>query len=358
MIIAISLIVALFLIFFIIVLIVLLNLPPVSPTGPTGTNLRRFPISFTGSTGNTGSFLLQKVIKEDLNIVSCVNPLKVLDIVSIDDSVIVLTKDQMLISSDGISHKTPMNFTRIIGFNDHLLALSSDGRLWVLHSEPDNLSGEFVPVDSVNSKGKIVWVSTTNDQKYLWITYMSMPGQQFSGYLYNTHFKVKDKSVESEYRIYGTTSDKYVIFNPKNRTVTTRNGIIYNNVTAALLNDYNDLHTIPTSDTPPLIGLRLVCGSIYTLVTSSVMNQIQVQMQNPVMFNQNMQPVMFNHQNRMYNQNMQPVMYNQNMQPVMYNHQNQMYNQNIQNPIMHNQNYHMQNQNQNIQNKPACMKNC
>ncbi len=331
------------LVFLLIVLILWLTWKPTpipfSPTGLTGVTGMTGVTGPSGPTGMTGAILIEKAIMDDLEIVSEIDPLSVLDIVSIDCQVIALTHNQTLVF-EGHSHKTPVHLRRIIGLDERLYAVDISGKLWRLESDFTDHKWEFVPVDEINSKGQIVWINTTLDQKFLWVTFNTLPQQtqgqgqdgmqmgqmqMFGGILFDSEFNIVDASSDHNYRIYGTKIDKFVSLNPRNHNLMSMSGtVIATNVAAAILDCHNDLSIIPIQDSPPLTGLRIVCSQIYTLITLFKSTSTSTTMMNKGNLGTNMvrYQTPMNQMNRIPVQNqvnqmqqgMQPMPVNQGMQ--------------------------------------------
>lgn len=254
------------LVFLIIALILWATWRPIPiPSGPTGIT------GFTGFTGNTGMTgpdhrsLIEQAIKHNLRVFPDIDPLSVVDITNLDCNVIILNNKHEIVvhgSHNVISHKTNGRIRRIIGFDEKLYAVDFSGTLWVLDCDLWDRDWDFNSVDEVNQKGSIVWINTTLDQQHLWITFKSS-----GGLLFDRHFDIIDTSDDSMYRIYGKTDNKYLVLNSSNHTLRLTNGYIYSNVSVAVLDCHNDLHTIPLNESPPLTGFRIVCGKMYILIT-------------------------------------------------------------------------------------------
>lgn len=260
---------------------------PVGPTGFTGFTGFTGMTGITGQTGATGMTgcnpnLLVKANKTNMEILN-VNPFTVGDITSIEGKIFTLSTNGKTITIDGtVSHTTPKQLSRILGLDGKLITLDTEGLLWILKSKFSATRWEFVQLSPVNKNGAISFVWTTNDQKFLWVTFKKLIGQKFGGILYNQRFKVVDTSTVNEDRIYGSGPEKYVVLNNTNHTLKLMDGYIYSGVAAALLDCYDDLHTISINNSPPLMGLRLVYSEIYTLVVPcgvlGRMNQITNQL--------------------------------------------------------------------------------
>src|SRR5581483_2962972 len=204
----------LFLFLFLILWLIVSAKPiPFVPVGPTGSS----PTGSTGSTGMTGiSPVLKKAIAKDICIYSKTQPYNVLDITTVGHEITVLTVDQRIISNQTCI-KLPFMVKRIVGFNGRLIVLDVQGRLWYLDimnyntiettsTSNSSISDDVLPYSNYelspvdNCHGRVIWLSTTIDQDYLWVTYAPLPGQEIAGELYNKKMKVKDSSDKTEYR--------------------------------------------------------------------------------------------------------------------------------------------------------------
>lgn len=272
---------------------------PFTPTGFTGSTGMT---GFTGMTGPNPRTLIEYAVKHNLKVFPDIDPLSVLDITNLDCSVIVLTTNQELVlhgSNDVTSHKTNGRLRRILGFNGQLYALDISGKLWVLDGDLWDEEWDFIQVDEVNKEGRVIWMGTTLDQRYLWVTFQKVPGQTMGGMLFDEQFNMIDSSSDNMYRIYGKTIDKFITLNINNHTLKLTDGYIYSSVAVAILDCHNDLHTIPMNESPPLTGFRIICGQIYMLITLS--KGTQTNPMNP-MINRRRNPVM-NQNNPVVNQN-------------------------------------------------------
>src|SRR3990170_7291038 len=138
---------------------------PPGPTGRTGITGRTGATGRTGTTGPSGgtgsNVLLARAITENKRIIN-LDPFSVSDITNVNDKIFTLnTTGSAILVNGTYNHSTPKKLTRVVGFNGELIILDADGMLWMLKSKFMDRKWEFVPIDQVNDKGKIIWVSTT-----------------------------------------------------------------------------------------------------------------------------------------------------------------------------------------------------